>query len=647
MANSYPRRDQARGIWKINDITKNIKEDGTYPSGATRAVFSGGETPSIVNTMDFVTIETTGNATDFGDLVSAVSVPANGATSSFVRGIVAGGQPSYVTKIDYFHFASLGNCADFGDLTVGGAHMAGMSNNIRAVFGPRRKSGDGPDPTLDFITIATLGNATDFGDTTAARRNGPGASNNTRGLILGGEEAPGAVNKIEFIEFSTAANAVDFGDLVAVLIDSGAAANNTRACVMGGSNPSVTNQVQSVEIGTLGNAVDYGDLTQSATSVTGSGNKNRMVRAGGFVSPSQVNVIDFASFSQRSNFTDFGDLTASRASFTSTSNQHGGLVSFDPRAPELYSPTGKPFGGGGGVGDIGIMAGGADPNYNASMTFVQISTIGNAQDFGDASGVFGNSAGASGKTRFVMHLGDTSPGPLVNTVEYVEFQTKGNAADFGDLTQARRLDGSVCNDNRAVFGGGKTPTLQNTIDYITIGTLGNGSDFGDLQSATQGASQMINSTTRGLFAGGRRDPGAAYSDTTGYITIASTSNTTDFGNLSVARQYASAASSSTRGVAMGGETPGSAPGGVNTMDYFTIASTGNALDFGDLTVARRAGFGMSNSSRGLLAGGSTPSESNVIDYITIASTSNSTDFGDLITARSFGSPGSNGHGGLS
>ena len=86
---------------------------------------------------------------------------------------------------------------------------------------------------------------------------------------------------------------------------------------------------------------------------------------------------------------------------------------------------------------------------------------------------------------------------------------------------------------------------------------------------------------------------------------------------------------------MGGETPGSAPGGVNTMDYFTIASTGNALDFGDLTVARRAGFGMSNSSRGLLAGGSTPSESNVIDYITIASTSNSTDFGDLITARSF------------
>ena len=42
MANSYPRRDQARGLWKINDITKNIKDEGTYPNGSTRALFHGG-----------------------------------------------------------------------------------------------------------------------------------------------------------------------------------------------------------------------------------------------------------------------------------------------------------------------------------------------------------------------------------------------------------------------------------------------------------------------------------------------------------------------------------------------------------------------------------------------------------------------------
>ena len=96
---------------------------------------------------------------------------------------------------------------------------------------------------------------------------------------------------------------------------------------------------------------------------------------------------------------------------------------------------------------------------------------------------------------------------------------------------------------------------------------------------------------------------------------------------------------------MGGEN--SSPAVVNTMDYFTIASTGNATDFGDLTVAVRGGFGMSNSSRGLLAGGNNPSDQNTIGYITIASTGNATDYGDLILGSSFGAPGSNGHGGLS
>ena len=77
----------------------------------------------------------------------------------------------------------------------------------------------------------------------------------------------------------------------------------------------------------------------------------------------------------------------------------------------------------------------------------------------------------------------------------------------------------------------------------------------------------------------------------------------------------------------------------------TTASLGNALDFGDLTVARTLCGGASNNTRASFAGGDTPSYSDTIDYITIASTSNATDFGDLPTATTGGS-GSNGHGGL-
>ena len=48
MATSYPDRTNARGIWNLNDITKNIKTEGTFPS-ATRCIISGGDSGSETN----------------------------------------------------------------------------------------------------------------------------------------------------------------------------------------------------------------------------------------------------------------------------------------------------------------------------------------------------------------------------------------------------------------------------------------------------------------------------------------------------------------------------------------------------------------------------------------------------------------------
>jgi len=70
---------------------------------------------------------------------------------------------------------------------------------------------------------------------------------------------------------------------------------------------------------------------------------------------------------------------------------------------------------------------------------------------------------------------------------------------------------------------------------------------------------------------------------------------------------------------------------LNNIQYITISSTGNALDFGDLTVARHTGGSVSNTTRGVLGGGST---GNTIDYITISTTGNATDFGDLTRSGS-------------
>lgn len=130
--------------------------------------------------------------------------------------------------------------------------------------------------------------------------------------------------------------------------------------------------------------------------------------------------------------------------------------------------------------------------------------------------------------------------------------------------------------------------------------------------------------SRAIMAGGQVTSYSA-SDIIDYVTVQTTGDATDFGDLVVARNSATGVSNGTRGV-ITGEASNTA------IDYVTIATTGNAQDFGDLTVGRSA-IGSSNGTTGIFAGGWAGLRSNVIDTITIATTGNATDFGDLITAR--------------
>ena len=66
--------------------------------------------------MDFVTLATTGDATDFGNLTSARNHACS--CSNGITGVWAGGG-NCVTTIDCVRIATVGNATDFGDLTVG------------------------------------------------------------------------------------------------------------------------------------------------------------------------------------------------------------------------------------------------------------------------------------------------------------------------------------------------------------------------------------------------------------------------------------------------------------------------------------------------------------------------------------------------
>ena len=66
----------------------------------------------------------------------------------------------------------------------------------------------------------------------------------------------------------------------------------------------------------------------------------------------------------------------------------------------------------------------------------------------------------------------------------------GNASDFGDLFTGRYSVSSCSNSNRAVFLGGRTTSpsvvYYNAMEFVTISTTGNTSDFGDIMGATGG-----------------------------------------------------------------------------------------------------------------------------------------------------------------
>ena len=88
---------------------------------------------------------------------------------------------------------------------------------------------------------------------------------------------------------------------------------------------------------------------------------------------------------------------------------------------------------------------------------------------------------------------------------------------------------------------------------------------------------------------------------------------------------------------------------VVTTDFVTIASVGDATDFGDVTQARGYHAGVSNSIRGVSAGGNANPvslNSNVIDFFDIATTGNANDFGDLLVATRVIHGASDSHGGL-
>jgi len=300
-------------------------------------------------------------------------------------------------------------------------------------------------------------------------------------------------------------------------------------------------------------------------------------------------------------------------------------------------------------GARGVIAGNNTPSYVGDIDYINISSTGDSVFFGDLIGNRGNGVGAfSSNTRGVFFGGNDSI-TSSNVMDFVTISSTGNALDFGDLRDKSEGVKGLSNQTRGIeFGGFDRPAAfayNNVIGYVTISSTGNSQDFGDLTVTNFGnGAANIASPTRGIFGGYYIPSPGAYVNIINYLTINTLGDSVDFGDLTAPRGTAGGCSNSIRGLFMNG----SAPAGVNTIEYVTIATTGNAVNFGDSSFTSGYSGALASSIRGVVMGYTgSPAPAASFSYVNIMTEGNGVDFGDHRNAKT-GDGGftSNAHGGL-
>ena len=222
-------------------------------------------------------------------------------------------------------------------------------------------------------------------------------------------------------------------------------------------------------------------------------------------------------------------------------------------------------------------------------------------------------------------INDRQETPIEGTVR---FNTDLNTLEFFNGNEWRQFTYNQGQSGRGVLTGG-SPVGDQRMEYFNLHTLGNSQFFGDTVHDGRYIHGCCGSETRGLIGGGYDDSEGDNSQSDiEYFTIASAGNSIDFGDLDAQHfRNSGACSSSTRGLFFGGGHPSY----YDTIEYVQINTLGNALDFGDQVTSAAVKTSFSSSTRGFSFGGF-PAYSPKISVVTIASTGDATTFGELSSA---------------
>ena len=287
-------------------------------------------------------------------------------------------------------------------------------------------------------------------------------------------------------------------------------------------------------------------------------------------------------------------------------------------------------------------------NTTAQIDLIEISTTGDATDFGDLLTTMFATSGAGSRVA-AFRIGGNTPAAR-NDIGKSIFASQGTEVDTNaNCLTTRTYSGALSDSTRACFAGNNDPAQVNSIEFFSMTTTGDSVDFGDLSYVLIMPATFA-SPTRGIFSGGQNSSSPTGVSNIEYITISTKGDAADFGDLVDARSQLMGCSNAVRGlISGGGEAPGN---GVNTIEFVTIATLGNTQDFGDMTYTNnRDGASGASPTRGIVGAGgdnfaSPYAKTTNIDFVQIMTTGNAFDFGDLDLARNHMGAATNGHGGL-
>lgn len=284
--------------------------------------------------------------------------------------------------------------------------------------------------------------------------------------------------------------------------------------------PANTNACEFITIQSMGNSQDFGDAAAAVRGQAVFASSTRAVSGSGYVAPTNVNTIEFFTIATQSNSTDFGDVTGGNGDYTPISNQTRGIFAGGYSYPAAFN----------------------------AISFVTIATTGNSTDFGDmtTNRANGNRSAVNSSTRGLIGGGYISP-TGTNNIEYLTIATLGNSTDFGDLTAGRSNFTGLCSSTRGVFAGGTNPS-NNIMDFVTIASTGDATNFGDMVTGNTGASCSTSNSIRGVIIGGDLQPADNFTNVMQHITIATTGDSQDFGDMLTVGAYRNATSDSHGGL---------------------------------------------------------------------------------------------------